>query len=248
MHERPWIAASRTHRGNHRPCNEDAVMACSKESMWAVADGMGGHSAGDIASQSIAEALFPEASELAHTQSLADRVDWIEDRLMVVDQDLHQRAQAIGPGTVIGSTVVSLAIEGATGVVLWAGDSRLYRLRKGHLQVVTRDHNPIMDLLDSGGVTEEEALATDTNVITRAVGGQRPLELDVAVFDVEVDDTLLLCTDGLYRELLDWELAQILGHADLEVAANQLLELALTRPARDNLSLLALRGVSSAAY
>lgn len=248
MRERPWIAASRTHRGNYRRCNEDAVMACSKEAIWAVADGMGGHSAGDVASQSIAEALFPETSELADSHTLADRVDWIEDRLMTVDQQLHERARAMGPGTVIGSTVVSLTIEGATGVALWAGDSRLYRLREGEMQVVTRDHNPVTDLLDTGGVTEEQALATDTNVITRAVGGQRPLELDVAVFDVGPTDTLLLCTDGLYREVQDWELAQILGQGDLESAANQLVELALSRPARDNLSLLALRGVASAAH
>ena len=93
-------------------------------------------------------------------------------------------------------------------------------------------------------MTEAEALAADTNVITRAVGGQRQLELDVAVFDVKPSDTLLLCTDGLYRELKDWELTEILSQDDLEVAASQLVDLTLTRPARDNLSLLAVRGAA----
>lgn len=220
-------------------------MACSKESIWAVADGMGGHSAGEVASRSIAEALFPETSELAEVDTLTDRVDWIEDRLLGVDRSLHERAREMGPGVVIGSTVVSLTIEGSTGVVLWAGDSRLYRLRQERLEIVTRDHNPITDLLDSGAITEEEALASDTNVITRAVGGQRPLDLDVAVFDVEQTDTLLLCTDGLYRELAETEISRILQQADLEAAASELVELTLSRPARDNVTLLLLRGVDN---
>ena len=218
-------------------------MSCSKESIWAVADGMGGHSAGDLASQTIVDVLNPENIQKS-IAALADRVDWIEDRLLLADNELHMRAKRMGPGTVIGSTVVSLTIEGSTGVVLWAGDSRLYRLRNGRLHLVTRDHNPIADLLGTGAVTEAEVLATDTNVITRAVGGRSPLVLDVAVFDVEPTDTLLLCTDGLYRELEDWELSNILSQDNIEAAATELVELTLTRAARDNLSVLALRGAA----
>ncbi len=243
MHNSPWVAACRTHRGNYRRCNEDAVMSCSKESIWAVADGMGGHSAGDLASQTIVDVLNPENIQKS-IAALADRVDWIEDRLLLADNELHMRAKRMGPGSVIGSTVVSLTIEGSTGVVLWAGDSRLYRLRNGRLHLVTRDHNPIADLLGTGAVTEAEVLATDTNVITRAVGGRSPLDLDVAVFDVEPTDTLLLCTDGLYRELEDWELSNILSQDNIEAAATELVELTLTRAARDNLSVLALRGAA----
>ncbi len=242
MHERPWLSASRTHPGNRRRVNEDAVMACTRESIWVVADGMGGHSAGEVASRSVAEALVPEPSDLKTGHTLADRVDWIEDRLVITHQSLRKQAKEIGPSAVIGSTVVSLTIEGTTGVVLWAGDSRLYRLRRGCLKVVTRDHNPIADLLDSGAITEDEALAANTNIITRSVGGRRPLELDIAVFDLESTDTLLLCTDGLYREVADCEIGKILTQPDLEVAASELIELALSRPARDNISFLALRG------
>ena len=235
-----WVAVARTHRGNHRKCNEDAVSTSA--SVWAVADGMGGHSAGDYASAAIAAALgAPGVSNC----TLSDRVDWIEDQLLDVDIKLQRRAQQMGAGTVIGSTVVSLTIEYGTAVVLWAGDSRLYRLREGQLELVTRDHNPVSDLLDCGGVTEEQALAADTNVITRAVGGQRPLELDVAVFDVRDSDVLLLCSDGLYRELLDWELAEILEQRDMEAAADTLVERTLSRSARDNLSLVLLRSSTS---
>jgi len=234
-----WFSVARTHRGNYRPCNEDAVH-CADSNVWAVADGMGGHDAGDLASQAIVDAL----ADIAPPQTLVDRVDWIEDQLLWVDRQLHKRAAAMGPGTVIGSTVVSFTVEAATGVVLWAGDSRLYRLRNGQLDLVTRDHNPIVDLLDVGAVSEEEAMATDTNVVTRAVGGAKPLDLDVAVFDVAPDDTLLLCSDGLYRELDEQELIDVLGLADLDSAADLMVERVLARPARDNLSLVLLRNAS----
>ena len=134
-----------------------------------------------------------------------------------------------------------MTLDGATGVVLWAGDSRLYRLRAGRLDLVTRDHNPIVDLLDVGAVSEEEALATDTNVVTRAVGGARPLDLDVAVFDIASDDTLVLCSDGLYRELQDSEMIELLAQADLDTAADQLVDRVLAGQARDNLSFVLLR-------
>ena len=235
-----WTSVARSHKGNHRTCNEDAVH-CADTNVWAVADGMGGHQAGDIASQAIVAAL----ADVAPPEPLPDRVDWIEDQLMLVDRQLHEQALAMGPGTVIGSTVVSLTVEAATGVVLWAGDSRLYRLREERLELVTRDHNPIVDLLDLGAVSEAEALATDTNVITRAVGGARRLDLDVAVFDVAPEDTLLLCSDGLYSELQDAEMIELLGLSDLENAADQLVDRVLARPARDNLSLVLLRKTSN---
>lgn len=245
-----WVSVARTHKGNYRRCNEDAVVNCAHNSIWAVADGMGGHDAGDLASQAIAAALVDanqcDRAELsAQSQmELVDRVDWIEDQLLLVDSQLHKHAATLGPGTVIGSTVVSLTLDATTGVVLWAGDSRLYRLRAGRLDLVTRDHNPVVDLLDVGAVSEEEALATDTNVVTRAVGGAKPLDLDVAVFDVAADDTLLLCSDGLYRELQEWEMIELLGQTDLNFAADQLVDRVLAGQARDNLSLVLLRNAS----
>jgi serine/threonine protein phosphatase PrpC len=126
-------------------------------------------------------------------------------------------------------------------VALWAGDSRLYRLRSGQLELITRDHNPISDLLDSGAVSEAEALAADTNIITRAVGGQHQLHLDIAVFDIDVDDTFLLCSDGLYRELEKHELVEGLTTPELEKAADSLLQRCLQGPARDNVSLVIAR-------
>jgi serine/threonine protein phosphatase PrpC len=234
-----WQSAELTHTGKRRTHNEDAVLSRTDTQLWAVADGMGGHHAGEVASQAIVSALYA----LIPSGSLAERVDAVEDALLGVNLDLRRHAERCGLDTTIGSTVVAMVCAGTTGVALWAGDSRLYRLRHGLLEVITRDHNPVSDLLDCGAVSEAEALAADTNIITRAVGGQPHLHLDVAVFDVRPQDTFLLCSDGLYRELEKRELLEGLSNVELHSAADALLQRCLEGPARDNVSLVIARAV-----
>lgn len=213
-------------------------MLCRPEvPLFTVADGMGGHMAGDVASQAITDAL----SRLPLGGLLSDDVDRVEDALLSVNDELRLHAQNECRGGTVGSTVVTLIAREDVGVVLWAGDSRLYRLRNGRLEQVTRDHNPVCDLLDSGAVTEEEALAADTNIITRAVGGQASLSLDVVVFDVGRGDTLLLCSDGLYREVGEDVLCKALAGDDLDAIADSLLSRCLAGTAKDNVSLVLAR-------
>lgn len=231
-----WSSAADTHPGNHRARNEDAVFCSSASGLWAVADGMGGHKAGDYASEAIAQSL----ADVDLRGSISDCVDLIEDSLLEVNDHLRRHARSECDGNTVGSTVVVLISRGEVGIALWAGDSRLYRLRGRNMQQITRDHNPIADLLDSGSVTEEEALATDTHIITRAVGGQRELHLDVAVFDVVPGDTMLLCTDGLYREVDGQQLFEAL-QLDVEQAVDKLMENCLQGEARDNVSLVITR-------
>lgn len=226
-----------THPGNRRPCNEDAVMMREDAGLWAVADGMGGHSAGDVASRTICEAL----QKVTLTGSLATRVDQVEDTLLHVNDALRIHGEQECDGATVGSTVVAMLIEQDAGVVLWAGDSRLYRRRGHQLDQITRDHNPVCDLLDSGAVSESQALAAETNVITRAVGGQSGLTLDVALFDVRPGDTYMLCTDGLYRELTDQQLARALQSSELAEASDTLLQGTLAGAARDNVSFVLVR-------
>ena len=231
-----WSSASITHPGNRRSQNQDAVFASSARELWAVADGMGGHDAGEYASEQIAQSLA--AVEL--DSDLGACVDRIEDSLLAVNDHLRQHAQLVCKGQTIGSTVVTVVTRGEVGVVLWAGDSRLYRLRGRQLQLITRDHNPVADLLDAGGVTEQEAINADTHIITRAVGGQVDLHLDVGVFDVAQGDTLLLCSDGLYRELSIQQMREALTQ-DPDVAVEDLLEQVLAGEARDNVSVVVAR-------
>ncbi|MEM7099390.1 MAG: protein phosphatase 2C domain-containing protein [Pseudomonadota bacterium] len=235
-----WESASITHEGNRRDHNEDAVFCSSARGLWAVADGMGGHNAGEYASERIAQCL-----DQVHLEAdLSVCVDRIEDALIEVNTHLREHSMLECGGQTVGSTVVAVVTRGHLGVVLWAGDSRLYRQRGHSITLVTRDHNPIADLLDSGGVTEDQAIHGDTHIITRAVGGQLDLHLDVAVFDVAPGDTLLLCSDGLYRELSVDEIQACMA-MEVDNAVEHLLQQVLEGEARDNVSAVLTRALAS---
>lgn len=234
-----WQSAEQTHPGKKRRCNEDAVLSRPDVGLWVVADGMGGHQAGDVASQAITDAL----RLVNFSGELAQDVDKVEDVLQSVNNELRLHAKTQCQGGTVGSTVVTMLAREEIGVALWAGDSRLYRCRRGRVEQITRDHNPISDLLDSGAVTEEEAVAADTNIITRAVGGQADLTLDVVVFDVRSEDTFLLCSDGLYREVQSEDLRNQLTGDGVEIIAQSLLDTCLASAARDNVSLVVARPV-----
>jgi serine/threonine protein phosphatase PrpC len=232
-----WAAAAETHPGNRRKSNEDAVLVCPALGLWAVADGMGGHSAGDLASRAITEALATAEPR----RTLAEMVDQVDDLLCDVNHRLRAHGSTYLRGRTIGSTVVTLVVGDHVGVALWAGDSRLYRLRHGVLTQITRDHNPIGDLLDDGLITEQTAFARETNVVTRAVGGHGELFLDVAVFDICLGDTFLLCTDGLYRELNHQQIRDLLDEASVDESAMRLVAECLASGGRDNVSVVVSR-------
>jgi serine/threonine protein phosphatase PrpC len=229
-----WQTAAQSHRGARRKHNEDAVLARPEIGLWAVADGMGGHESGEIASQRITDSL----TEVTPAASLSDTVDRVDDTLVAVNDGLRRYAHEHCEGRIIGSTVVTMLAGEGVGVALWAGDSRLYRLRDAQLMQITRDHNPIADLLDDGLVSEKTALESDTNIVTRAVGGQHELFLDVAVFDMECGDTFLLCSDGLYREVGTEEIGDLMGRDSLTQGVTGLIDLSLERGARDNVSVV----------
>ncbi len=236
-----WHSAGETHTGKHRECNEDALLQRPEVGLWAVADGMGGHDAGEVASQAIAN----ELESLGLSGTLSQCVDALEDRLVEVNDWLRMHARTQFKGGTVGSTVVTMLSRGRTGVALWAGDSRLYRLREGRLEQITRDHNPISDLLDVGAVSEADAMSADTNIITRAVGGQPELHLDLAVFEVFPNDTYLLCSDGLYREVTFAALCEELSRGTVADSVEALLAQCLTGAARDNITLIVARAEAS---
>jgi len=232
-----WQSAAKTHPGKRRRINEDSVLSRPEVGLWAVADGMGGHAAGDYAAQAITEGLVT----IRGGSTLSECVDAIDDLLCRVNAALRDHSERCCEGRTVGSTVVTLVSNGVVGVALWAGDSRLYRFRDGELLQVTRDHNPMADLLDDGVITEHTARQRDSNIVTRAVGGHGNLFLDVAVFDVRPGDVFLLCSDGLYRELTDVEMSCLLRSESVEVSVDELIEASLARGARDNVSAVVAR-------
>ncbi len=227
--------ATRTHVGLRRKINEDSVFADAERGLWAVADGMGGHEAGEIASAMVTDALrcLPQASdidELARHAVVA---------LEQVNRELIRLARSADRKQTIGTTVVGLAIADGSFRCFWMGDSRAYRLRDGEIMRVTHDHSLVQELVDAGMMRPEEAEAHENaNLITRAVGAVDKFEVDIISGDVRPGDQFLLATDGLTRVVPDHELAAELERRSPAEAADSLIEMVLARGAPDNVSLI----------
>ncbi len=217
-------SAGLTDVGRTREENQDAFLERPDSGVWLVADGMGGHQAGSLASRLIVERV--QAADL--TGGLTEAVATLKASLLAVNADLRRRAQE-QPGFDAGSTVVALCVRGEVGAALWAGDSRLYRLRAGTFAQLTQDHS----LLAEAGAQIDPA---DSHIITRAVGGGDQLDVEERRFEVLAGDRFLLCTDGLYEGLTPSELASGLGRGNCSEAAHELLASALRHGGQDNLT------------
>lgn len=232
-----WISAAATDVGSKRRINEDALLERPDAGLWVVADGMGGHSAGDVASHAVVHPL----SLVERPEALSDFVEAVEDALLSVNDQLRSYAEQELGGRTVGSTVVSLMLSARTGVCLWAGDSRLYRLRNGQLSRLSRDHSAVQEMVEAGTLSQAEAdRHPKSNVITRAVGGSERLYIDSAVFAPEPDDVFLLCSDGLYNEVTEDVIRRKMSLTP-DDAVRQLLDEALHNGGRDNVSLIVVR-------
>ncbi|MEM8985870.1 MAG: PP2C family serine/threonine-protein phosphatase [Pseudomonadota bacterium] len=230
MNAGPYVrSAFFTHSGAVRPRNEDAYFDGWSIGVWAVADGMGGHEGGNLASTLIVDRL--KAIDAA-----SERIADVAGAVTAANNEIRALAQRRFEGRTIGSTVAALVIEGAKGVCLWAGDSRIYRLRNGALSRLTRDHSQAQEMIDAGALVEgSEEHVGISNVITRAVGADDVLELEQRRIDVAVGDIFLLCTDGLVSVAEDLEIEAALN-ARWEEPAQRFVELALDRRVRDNVT------------
>lgn len=226
-----WTSHAFTHPGNLRNANQDAYYCHDQHGLWVVADGMGGHEAGEIASQTIMQSLANLTQSGAANTTLPNITSMLED---VNDQLFAQNTEH---QRLVGSTIAMVQASNNECICLWAGDSRIYRLRHGQLEQVSVDHSYVQELINQGELSAEDAAHhKNKNVITRAIGVAAELHVDVKNIDVQVGDVLLLCSDGLYNEIEAAELAAILAFSSAKKAAQQLLELCLSREAKDNVS------------
>jgi len=223
-----YCSAALTHTGLVRTTNQDAFVDRSDVRLWAVADGMGGHRDGDVASRMVCQAL----AELTPDAKLDETLVEIQRRMSQVNNRLY--AAAVRPVNPVqsGSTVVVFAVKRTACAVLWAGDSRLYRLRHQQLAQLTVDHTWAAQML-----TEDEN-AEDDHSIMRAVGGEETLQLDIRRDRVRLGDRYLLCSDGLTREVSPTQIATLLGTGDVHQAAQALLDATLAAGARDNVTIV----------
>jgi type VI secretion system protein ImpM len=207
-----------------REINQDSFIERTDVGIWGVADGLGGHSDGEVASRMVCDAL----AEVTAGASFEELIDAARKRVEDVNDQLIRAATRPVNAVQSGSTVVTLLARGSTCAVLWAGDSRAYRWRNGALEQMTRDHS----------VAALEGEGADSHAITRAVGGDITLELDVVRDGVNPGDRFLLCSDGLTRTVPDQELARLVGQEDISQAVDGLIKAALAAGAPDNVTAL----------
>jgi type VI secretion system protein ImpM len=218
--------------GQVRDINQDSFLERSEFGLWVVADGLGGHSAGEQASRMVCDAFaeFPPASSFDETIAGArTRMQDVNDELL-----LGSARSLLGERSL--STVVALLVRGSQMAVLWAGDSRLYRLRSGRLEQVTHDHS-VGEQRGRGG-------QQDSHAVTRAVGAHTVLTLDMVRDRVLPGDRLLLCSDGLTRAVPDVQIQSLLGHGDLRTVVDSLVQATLKAGAPDNVTAVVVEACS----
>jgi protein phosphatase len=233
-----WWSCCRTTTGRQRNVNEDAYLSLDELGLWLVADGMGGHARGDVASRLIVEAF----AGITRPDSLDDFAYEVKARLAMANQRMRDEARNAGSGQLMGSTVVAFLVYKREWVCLWAGDSRAYLLRDGRLMQITRDHSVAEELVQRGELRREQAAShPSANRITRAVGTQEQLVVDQYRSFLRDGDAVLLCSDGLTKEVGDDEVAAIMENYDCDEASEELVELTLERGARDNVTVAVIR-------
>jgi len=226
--------------GHVRTRNEDSYLVLPDQNLWVVADGMGGHHAGDFASQSITQnlALFKQA------KSLEESILLLEENLLNTNAIIKKKAEKLGKSMTIGSTVVCVYIWQNFLFVFWAGDSRLYRFRDERLSRLTEDHSYVEELVKMGKIEAKDAESHPaSNVVLRAVGIDDTLRLDFEYFELLDEDIFIICSDGLYKDLVEDKIPPIIqdNKADMEKLAQSLLSSSLAAGGTDNTSIIAIK-------
>jgi serine/threonine protein phosphatase PrpC len=232
-----------THPGHVRHFNEDSIFADDERGIWLVADGMGGHLDGNLASSMIAEAargIGKGASLMEFTEAFRSGIGAVNSQLVARSNGQVHR--------IVGSTVAALLIHEANYCCLWAGDSRCYLVRDSTIEQLSHDHTEVQELVDRGVLSQAEAASWPRrNVITRAVGAIDDFQLEHATGVVRSGDCFVLCSDGLTGHVNDEEILARSSRLSADQASHDLLELALARGGKDNISVVVVNVVATGA-
>ncbi len=234
-----YLFFGHTHPGNIRENNEDNILICPDHHLWAVADGMGGHAAGEVASRIAIDILQKACSQ---NESVAHAIDQAHEAI-------HSAVSAGKGSKGMGSTIVALQNQGSKYAIAWVGDSRAYlwsAQSPRQVKQLTNDHSYVQALLDKNLIRPEEAAAhPERHIITQCLGAQQnKLQVDVVTGTWQPNQWILLCSDGLTNELNDAEIAAVL-HANLDGtllgarrAVDKLIQQALDNGGKDNISVI----------
>jgi len=244
------VMTGRTDPGMVREHNEDCFVIVPESGVAVLADGMGGHLAGEVAS---AMAIDQVTQYLLHAFSRGQGPtgngappvpELLVDAIKAANTAIHQASMSRPEQAGMGTTIVAAVFNGDHLTVAHVGDSRLYRYRDGRLEQITEDHSMVQELLRRGLITPEEArTSVNKNLVTRALGVDPVVEVDVRETDLAKGDLYLLCSDGLNDVLTDEEIAaQIAGHPnDLDAAARSMIQQVNERGGPDNVSIVLIR-------
>ncbi len=219
-----------TDPGNTREVNEDSLLLKPSAGLWLIADGMGGHSSGSYASQLVVNRIA--ATDTSGT--LDQALNKIHIALQDVNTHLVDYAQQNDQG-VCGSTVIGMLMNNQSCVFFWAGDSRLYLVRDQKISQLSKDHSVEQEKIDKGLIEKDDPNFNGKNLITRAIGGDNRLELEISYHQPQPGDQLFLCSDGVYNEISEQEIENIINMPNsAKERCLTMNEEIISRAARDN--------------
>ncbi|MBN9442565.1 PP2C family serine/threonine-protein phosphatase [Bosea sp. (in: a-proteobacteria)] len=225
-----------SHTGKVRKANEDNFILRPELGLWAVADGMGGHENGALASATVVAAL----EGVGAAASASDLLAMLEDSVLKANETLREEIRR--RGATMGATLVVLLVHQRHFACVWSGDSRIYLVRAGQITQISRDHTEVQDMVDRGLMTPDEAKRSPRrHVITHAIGVHDMPELDIESGEIADSDVFILCSDGLTEHVADTEILGALEAGSAQAACDALLGLTLERGARDNVTVIIVR-------
>ena len=241
-----WLGVGRTETGHVRRTNQDVFAAINSRNFWIVADGMGGHPAGDVAAHVAVDAASQQAKTLFATNDFAPEVQQkhLTETIMAANRAIHEKIGEEPALKGMGTTIVAMTIAPTSPPVAYIahlGDSRAYRFHGGILTQLTRDHTLVALLLERGLITEATARNyPDRHVLAKGLGMEIDMTPDVTSAPLTDDDVLMLCSDGLTKMLDDADIASILARTQSNPrrACHELVEEALARGGEDNVTVI----------
>lgn len=235
------LVFSKTDIGKKRELNEDYIYTSgdqigSLDNLFVVADGMGGHKAGDFASENTVIKLVEAIKEDSQGAQIPDLLNRAIDK---ANHYIYKCSISEEEKEGMGSTLVLCTIKNNEAVIANVGDSRLYIIREGKIRQITRDHSFVEEMVSLGKINREEARNhPDKNIITRAIGVKDSVSVDIFTEKIEENDKLLLCSDGLTNMLADSEILEIIENNEIKNAVETLIERANDNGGRDNIAVV----------
>jgi len=230
-------------RRNH---NEDHIGFNQQHAIAVLADGMGGHQAGEVAAHMAVNSVLENLQKLCEMKSSvpiasSQLLEFISNSISHSNSVIFNAAESLNEHKGMGTTLVAAVIRDSKIYAGHVGDSRLYLFRDRALRRITRDHSLVQDLIDKGLYTEEKAKSASVgHIVTRALGTKAEVEVDTVEHDAQANDILLLCSDGLSDMVADWQIEETLAdhQKDINETAKKLIMLANRNGGKDNISVI----------